>query len=124
MGRANSRSGWECRSLGQTQKLHKRRGPAGPASGTEIEPALPLEISVITDGPLWLTGGIRVERSDGEPFEVRFSSWWFLHSGHPGRTARQCRPQFQGSRVPKSAEPSIRRLPDGRRCLCPERCYD
>ena len=51
------------------------RCPSGALSytvdGAEIEPALPVEISVITDGPLWLTGGIRVERSDGEPFEVR-----------------------------------------------------
>jgi len=51
------------------------RCPSGALSytvdGAEIEPALPVEISVITDGPLWLTGGIRVERSDGEPFEAR-----------------------------------------------------
>ncbi len=39
--------------------------------GAEIEPALPVEISVIADGPLWLTGGIAVERADGEPFETR-----------------------------------------------------
>ena len=39
--------------------------------GVEIEPVLPVEISVIADGPLWLTGGIPVERADGEPFEAR-----------------------------------------------------
>ncbi len=39
--------------------------------GAEIEPTLPLEISVIADGPLWLTGGIPVRRADDEPFETR-----------------------------------------------------
>jgi CDGSH-type Zn-finger protein len=39
--------------------------------GQAIEPDLPAEISVIDDGPLWVTGGVTVERSDGEPFEVR-----------------------------------------------------
>ena len=39
--------------------------------GEVVEPALPTEIAVIPDGPLWLTGGIPVERSDGEPFETR-----------------------------------------------------
>ena len=39
--------------------------------GTDIEPALPVEVSVIVDGPLWLTGGIAVERADGQPFETR-----------------------------------------------------
>ncbi len=36
-----------------------------------VEQALPTEIGVIEDGPLWLSGGIPVERSDGEPFETR-----------------------------------------------------
>ena len=40
-------------------------------AGTGIEPALPVEISVIPDGPLWLTGGIPVQRADGEPLETR-----------------------------------------------------
>ena len=39
--------------------------------GELVEPALPVEIAVIPDGPLWLTGGIPVDRSDGEPFETR-----------------------------------------------------
>ena len=51
------------------------RCPSGALSytvdGAEVEPALPVEISVIPDGPLWLTGGIPVERADGEPFETR-----------------------------------------------------
>ena len=40
-------------------------------AGTEIEPDLPVEIAVIPDGPLWLSGGLPVERSDGEPVEIR-----------------------------------------------------
>lgn len=39
--------------------------------GSVVEPDLPVEISATTDGPLWLTGGITVERSDGEAVEVR-----------------------------------------------------
>lgn len=39
--------------------------------GDVIEPELPSEIGVITDGPLWVTGGIPVARSDGEPLETR-----------------------------------------------------
>ncbi len=44
-----------------------------------IEPDLPVKISTTTEvvsgkviaGPLWVTGGIPVERSDGQPFEAR-----------------------------------------------------
>jgi hypothetical protein len=44
--------------------------------GPEIEPDLPTSIAVTTTeeplaGPLWVTGGIPVVRSDGEPFETR-----------------------------------------------------
>lgn len=39
--------------------------------GATVEPDLPTEVSVIPDGPLWITGGIPVERSDGQPVEVR-----------------------------------------------------
>jgi len=38
---------------------------------TVIEPDLPVEIAVIEDGPLWVSGGISIERSDGQPVEVR-----------------------------------------------------
>jgi CDGSH-type Zn-finger protein len=38
---------------------------------TPVEPDLPSEIAVIPDGPLWVSGGIPVERSDGEPLETR-----------------------------------------------------
>ena len=35
------------------------------------EPDLPAAIAVVTDGPLWVTGGVLVERSDGQPIEIR-----------------------------------------------------
>ncbi len=55
--------------------LTYRIDPAGP----DIEPDLPQQIAVTTEitsagpiaGPLWLTGGIPVERADGRPFETR-----------------------------------------------------
>ena len=51
------------------------RCPSGALSytvdGAEVEPALPMEIAVIADGPLWITGGIPVQRADGESFETR-----------------------------------------------------
>jgi len=45
----------------------------------DIEPDLPQQIAVTTeitsdgpiDGPLWVTGNILIERSDGQPFEAR-----------------------------------------------------
>lgn len=47
--------------------------------GEDIEPDLPQQIAVTTEivaddpiaGPLWVTGGIPVERADGQPFEKR-----------------------------------------------------
>lgn len=61
------------------------RCPAGAltyrveAAGPDIEPDLPQQVAVTTEitsdgpiaGPLWVTGGIPVERSDGQPFETR-----------------------------------------------------
>lgn len=55
--------------------LTYRVEPAGP----DIEPDLPQQIAVTTEitsegpiaGPLWVTGGIPVERADGQPFETR-----------------------------------------------------
>ena len=49
------------------------------AGGPDIEPDLPEQIAVTTEiiaegaipGPLWVTGNIPIERSDGEPFETR-----------------------------------------------------
>ena len=45
----------------------------------DIEPDLPVQIAVTTEitsygpipGPLWVTGNIPIERSDGQPFETR-----------------------------------------------------
>ena len=39
--------------------------------GEIIEPDLPKEVAVIPDGPLWVSGSIPVERSDGQPLETR-----------------------------------------------------
>lgn len=39
--------------------------------GEVIEPDLPDEISVVPDGPLWVSGGIPIQRSDGEMIETR-----------------------------------------------------
>ncbi|HSL42818.1 MAG TPA: CDGSH iron-sulfur domain-containing protein [Anaerolineales bacterium] len=49
------------------------------ADGPEIEPDLPPQIAVTTEitshgpiaGPLWVTGNISIERSDGQPFRTR-----------------------------------------------------
>lgn len=49
------------------------------ADGPDIEPDLPQQIAVTTEitsdgpiaGPLWVTGGIPIERSDGQAFEAR-----------------------------------------------------
>ncbi len=49
------------------------------AGEPDIEPDLPQQIAATTeitadgpiDGPLWVTGGIPIERSDHEPFETR-----------------------------------------------------
>jgi CDGSH-type Zn-finger protein len=40
-------------------------------TGEVIEPDLPQQIAVITDGPYWVTGGIPIELSDGRLLEVR-----------------------------------------------------
>jgi CDGSH-type Zn-finger protein len=39
--------------------------------GERIEPDLPAEIAPITDGPLFVSGRIELERADDEPVEVR-----------------------------------------------------
>jgi CDGSH-type Zn-finger protein len=61
------------------------------ASGPDIEPDLPQQIAVTTEltsdgpiaGPLWVTGGIPVERSDGQPFETR-NRVTLCNCGHSG----------------------------------------
>lgn len=48
-------------------------------NGPDIEPDLPQQVALTTEitsdgpisGPLWVMGGIPVERSDGQPFETR-----------------------------------------------------
>ncbi len=42
-----------------------------PGDDSDIEPELPAAVGVVDDGPLAVTGGVRVERSDGEPLETR-----------------------------------------------------
>ena len=37
----------------------------------DIEPDFPIEISVIPDGPLWVTGRVSITRADGEPIDTR-----------------------------------------------------
>ena len=39
--------------------------------GEAIEPDLPEEVAVIPDGPLWVSGGLPIQRSDGETIETR-----------------------------------------------------
>lgn len=43
----------------------------GPDDGERIEPALPVEVAVVDDGPLWVRGGIPVVAADGHGYEVR-----------------------------------------------------
>jgi uncharacterized Fe-S cluster protein YjdI len=40
-------------------------------AGTPVEPLLPEAIGVVDDGPLWVTGGIPVQSSDGTTLETR-----------------------------------------------------
>lgn len=41
------------------------------ADGEQLEPALPVSIGVVRDGPYWVRGGIPVTGTDGEAYEVR-----------------------------------------------------
>lgn len=51
------------------------RCPSGALSysegGNPVEPELQLEVAVIDDGPIWVTGRVEVQRADGRPFETR-----------------------------------------------------
>ena len=42
-----------------------------PDAGGPVEPLLPQAIGIVDDGPLWVTGGVEVQRADGKPFETR-----------------------------------------------------
>jgi len=44
---------------------------AGAEALIPVEPDLPREIAVTARGPLWVTGGIPIERADGRPVDVR-----------------------------------------------------
>ena len=73
------------RMLRETEDTHVRaqiigmieRCPSGSltfaleADGEILEPDLPKGVAVTPDGPLWISGGIPIERSDGEPLESR-----------------------------------------------------
>lgn len=52
-----------------------QRCPSGALTlrhnGAEAEPDLPVAVSIQKDGPLLVTGRVRVQRADGEPFEIR-----------------------------------------------------
>jgi CDGSH-type Zn-finger protein len=39
--------------------------------GEDVEPDLPTQIAVVEDGPLWVSGRIQIERSDGQTLEAR-----------------------------------------------------
>jgi uncharacterized Fe-S cluster protein YjdI len=39
--------------------------------GRRVEPDLPVEIGLVDDGPMYVTGGITVHRADGQPCETR-----------------------------------------------------
>lgn len=41
------------------------------ADGRDVEPDLPAQVAVIADGPLWVSGGVRVEGPDGRALEPR-----------------------------------------------------
>ena len=39
--------------------------------GDLVEPDLPREVAITPDGPLWVSGGITIEMSDGRALETR-----------------------------------------------------
>jgi CDGSH-type Zn-finger protein len=41
------------------------------AGGEQLEPALPVSVGVVRDGPLWVRGRVPVTSADGETYEVR-----------------------------------------------------
>ncbi len=42
-----------------------------PGAEGDVEPDLALGVAVLDDGPLWVTGGVPVERADGQRLETR-----------------------------------------------------
>ncbi len=61
--------------------------PSGALSytveGEPNEPDLPVEVAVIPNGPLWVTGGIEVQRADGSTLETR-NRVTLCRCGHSG----------------------------------------
>lgn len=55
----------------QSAARQMKANETGVSGSVANEPDLPREISVITDGPLWVTGGIPMERADGKKLEIR-----------------------------------------------------
>ncbi len=76
---------WKMLRQGDTEDTVKRsqliamveRCPSGAltyrmdADGEDVEPVLRMAVGVVDDGPLFVTGGVRVERADGQPMETR-----------------------------------------------------
>lgn len=42
-----------------------------PGAPADLEPDLPVAVNAVHDGPLSVTGGLRVQRADGKPLETR-----------------------------------------------------
>jgi CDGSH-type Zn-finger protein len=81
------------------------------AGGPIIEPDLPQQVAITTEitsdgpiaGPLWVTGGIPVERADGQPFETRHRVT-LCNCGQSG-----CKPLCDGTHRTVAAEEARRR---------------
>ena len=65
--------------------------PSGALSftvgGEAVEPDLPVQVAVIPDGPLWVSGGIEITRSDGSTLETR-NRVTLCRCGHSGSKPR------------------------------------
>jgi CDGSH-type Zn-finger protein len=70
-------SGTEDETLRSQMMAMIERCPSGALTyrlsedGPDVEPRLPVGIAVTDDGPYFVTGGLSVQRSDGESFEAR-----------------------------------------------------
>ena len=62
--------------LAERVRAMVRRCPSGrivtrDPDGTADEPAYPPSVAVVTDGPLWVRGGVPVVAADGTTYELR-----------------------------------------------------
>ena len=62
--------------LAERVRAMVRRCPSGrivtrDPDGTRDEPAYPPSVAIVTDGPLWVRGGVPVVAADGTTYEVR-----------------------------------------------------